>query len=137
MIKQVRVTYEIECYNDFNDYPVAIADICEFSFDKLVSDLNLYVRNFSIIVISKITEDDYYINIEPMFVIYDKRIWKIHYSLRKFWINLMDISFKTECSCYHHSLSYRGKLKKIPCSDNIQIMQKYNNIARRLKSKNY
>ena len=107
MIKQVRVTYEIECYNDFNDYPVAIADICEFSFDKLVSDLNLYVRNFSIIVISKITEDDYYINIEPMFVIYDKRIWKIHYSLRKFWINLMDISFKTECSCYHHSLIYR------------------------------
>lgn len=132
---QAKTTYGIECYSAYNDYPVAMSTVDEFNIDILLSEPNPNLKNFSFIAISKHTEIENTITIEPLLVIYDKNIWKINYRLKKYWLGLTNLGIKTNCSCPHHSLDYFGKLQKFPCHNQEELIRKYNIIAEKLKYK--
>ena len=51
--EEKQVCYNMQVYNDFVDFPIAMTNIKDFEFDKLLSHPNPKVRAFPFIVITK------------------------------------------------------------------------------------
>ena len=108
-----KTSYELHCYNNHNDYPVAMVNTDEFLFEKLLSDQNSNIRNFSLIIILKSRQQVETTTIKPIIAIYNKNIWKVDYRLQRRYHGSYHINFTTNCSCNHHSIDYSGRLKKM------------------------
>lgn len=127
-----RVNYAVEVYNQFNDFPVAMSMLNDFSFDNLLKD-NV---KFSLVVISmEIRKGDGFI-VKPLCVIYDKNVWRIHYSLINYSRDEFGcISFYTYVSCNHHSLDYFGRLRRFSCNNQEEIIKKSKIIIDKLEKR--
>ena len=74
--EEKQVCYNMQVYNDFVDFPIAMTNIKDFEFDKLLSHPNPKVRAFPFIVITKCTTKGNTTTVRPLMIIYNKKDWK-------------------------------------------------------------
>ena len=126
--------YSVDIYNKYVDNGYAHANLEEFDIKVLLSHPNPRVRDFSLILISKNIESDDYIISKPLYVIYDKNVWK-----RRFYLTKDRYYFKFSpriiYSCVHHHEIFNNKLINVPCSDKQKMIEKFYSISKKLVNK--
>lgn len=129
-----KIYYSANVYNNYIDMQVAVDDLEFFSFDKLLYNPNPRVREFSFIEISKCIENEKGVTIKPLIIIYNKNIWDIEYDHCKTWCGHKK-GITTKCWCNHHSIGLQGKVIKVPCNNQEEIITRLNIIAKILVAK--
>lgn len=130
-----RKYYHIDIYNRYVDDSYAHGDLDEFDIEELLSHPNPSVREFSFILISKNIEKDDNIIRKPIIAIYDKNIWKHHFSFTKERFNFK-FNFHAKYSCTHHSERFDNKkLINIPCENQEEMIDRLNTVSKLLIKK--
>lgn len=131
---QTHEYYGVQVYNSFNEYPIAMTNIEDFSFNSLLSHSSPNVRKFNFIVIIKYTESGSTTTVEPKVVIYDSNAWDVKL------ISVEDIYQKSRMMthCYNgkESLDFNGKLNLFSCHNQAEIIEIFDRESQKLtKSK--
>lgn len=126
--------YSVNVYNNYIDMQIAIDDLENFSFDSLLYSPNPRIREFSFIEISKCIENEKRRIIKPLIIIYNKNIWDIEYNCCKTWCGHRK-GITTECFCNHHSVGLQGKVIKVPCNNQEEMITRFNIISNILIAK--
>ena len=126
--------YNMQVYNDYVDFPIAMANIEDFEFEKLLSHPNPQIREFNFIVITKCTTERNTTKVQPIIVIYNKNDWNV----RNEYIEDLyhNISLKTACSNRRQKFDFAGVLKKLPCSNQDELINRFNFVSKILIAKN-
>lgn len=124
------VEYNMQVYNDFYDFPLAMTSIQNFEFDKLLFHPNPKVRKFNFIVITKCITKENTTTVQPIVIIYDKSSWKITSEKGK------ESSIRIHCSNEKEALDFAGNLIKIPCNSQEGIINWFHIISRMLIVRN-
>ena len=130
----ISVEYNMQVYNDYVDFPIAMANIEDFEFEKLLSHPNPQIREFNFIVITKCTTERNTTKVQPIIVIYNKNDWNV----RNEYIEDLyhNISLKTACSNRRQRFDFAGDLKKLPCSNQDELINRFNFVSKILIAKN-
>ena len=127
---ETRKYYDLQVYNSLNDYPIAIANIEDFSFDSLLSHSSSDVRGFNFIVIIKYTENSNTTSVEPRVVIYDSNAWDTKV------LPVEDIykNSRMMTLCYNRkeSLDFNGELDLFSCHNQVEIMEIFDRESKKL-----
>lgn len=124
-----KICYNIQVYNDFVDFPIAVSYIESFQFEKLLTHPNPKVRAFNFIVITKCTTIGNSTAVKPIIIIYNDKEWEV----RKF----KEESYtKTLFTNRKQTLNFNGKLIELPCNNQNEIINKFNIISKILIGKN-
>lgn len=131
--EEKQVCYNMQVYNDFVDFPIAMTNIEEFEFDKLLSHPNPEVRAFNFIVITKCTTKGNTTTVRPLMIIYNKKDWKVEsYDIEDYYGSRT----KTLCSNRKQTLDFAEKLIELPCNNQNAIINKFNITSKILIAKN-
>ena len=118
---EVREHYYLHVYNSMNDYPLAISNIEDFSFDILLGHSSSDVKKFNFIVIFKCTENGNTTTVKPSIIIYDNNAWSVNV------LPVEDIyknsRMMTHCYNGKESLDFNGELDLFPCNNQVEIME--------------
>lgn len=126
--------YNMQVYNSYVDFPISMTNIEDFNFEKLLSHPNPQVREFNFIVITKCTTEGNTTTVQPIIVIYNKNDWNVRCEYIE---NLYhNVSIKTVCSNRCQSLDFTGDLIKFPCSNQEEIINRFNISSKKLIVKN-
>lgn len=128
-----KLEYSIQVYNDYVDYPIAYSNINEFTFDGLLNHPNPRAREFTLILISKLTTKANSTIVEPIIVIYNKNKWKVEY---EFFKKEQKINVKTYCRNRKQGLIFHDELLKVECNNTKEMVERYNVASKALKVKN-
>jgi len=129
--EEKQVCYNMQIYNDYVDFPIAMTNIEDFEFDGLLFHPNPRVRAFNFIVITKCTTKGNSTTVQPIIVIYDKKDWKVKSGYVK-----GSVRMKTSCSNRKQTLDFAGNLIKIPCNNQNEIINRFNITSKILIAKN-
>ena len=126
--------YSMQVYNDYVDFPIAMPNIEDFEFEKLLSHPNPQIREFNFIVITKCTSERNTTKVQPIIVIYNKNDWNV----RNEYIEDLyhNISLKTACSKRHQRFDFAGDLRKLTCSNQHELINRFNFVSKILIAKN-
>lgn len=126
--------YNMQVYNSYVDFPISMTNIEDFNFEKLLSHPNPQVREFNFIVITKCTTEGNTTTVQPIIVIYNKNDWNVRCEYIE---NLYhNVSIKTVGSNRCQSLDFTGDLIKFPCSNQEEIINRFNISSKKLIVKN-
>ena len=126
--------YNIQVYNSYVDFPISMTNIEDFNFEKLLSHPNPQVREFNFIVITKCTTEGNITTVQPIIVIFNKNDWNVRCEYIE---NLYhNVSIKTVCSNRCQILDFTGDLIKFPCSNQEEIINRFNISSKKLIVKN-
>lgn len=127
--EEKEISYNMQVYNNFVDFPIAMTNIGNFEFDKLLFHPNPKVREFNFIVIIKCTRVNKSTGVKPIIIIYNKKDWKV----RKY----KESSYtKTIFTNRKQTLDFKGKLIELPCNNQNEIINKFNIVSKILIAKN-
>ena len=129
-----KVYYNLEIYNNYVNFPIVQADIENFELDELLFHPNLKIREFNLIIIKKVIEKENITIVTPLIAIYNKNDWKVKSNFEKRYFN--GYHMKTYCSNEKQTLTMTGKLIKIPCNTQNNIITTFNAICNVLIYKN-
>ena len=125
--------YNMQVYNDYTDFPIVMTNIENFELEQLLSHPNPRVREFNFIIITKCTTVGKTTTILPIIVIYNRNDWDVKSE------HVEDLyhhtSLKTSCSNRCQRLDFADNLKKFPCSNQNEIINRFNAISRKLLDK--
>ena len=122
--------YNIQVYNSYDGFPIAMTNVNVFEFEKLLSHPNPRVNAFNFIVITRCVEQGNTTTIKPIILIYDKNEWKVKSE------NIENTNtIKTYCSCVKEALDFNGKLIKLACNSQTEIINMFNIISKVLITK--
>ena len=126
--------YNIQVYNSYVDFPISMTNIEDFDLKKLLSHPNPQVREFNFIVITKCTTEGNTTTVQPIIVIFNKNDWNVRCEYIE---NLYhNVSIKTVCSNRCQILDFTGDLIKFPCSNQEEIINRFNISSKKLIVKN-
>ena len=126
--------YNIQVYNSYVDFPISMTNIEDFNFEKLLSHPNPQVREFNFIVITKCTTEGNTTTVQPIIVIFNKNDWNVRCEYIE---NLYhNVSIKTVCCNRCQILDFTGDLIKFPCSNQEEIINRFNISSKKLIVKN-
>lgn len=126
--EEKEICYNMQVYNNFVDFPIAMTNIENFEFDKLLTHPNPKVREFSLIVITKCISVNKSTVVKPIIIIYNKKDWNV----RKY----KESSYtKTIFTNRKQTLDFR-KLIELPCNNQNEIINKFNIVSKILIVKN-
>lgn len=126
--------YNIQVYNNYVDFPIAMANIREFELKKLLSHSTPQVRKFNFIVITKCTTEGNTTKVQPIIVKYNKNEWNVRNEyIEDLYHNL---NLKTVCSNRCQRLEFAGDLIKLPCSNQDELINRFNFVSKKLIIKN-
>ena len=126
--------YNMQVYNDYVDFPIAMANIEDFEFEKLLSHPNPQIREFNFIVITKCTTERNTTKVQPIIVIYNKNDWNVRNEyIEDLYHNMIP---KTTCSNRCQRFDFAGDLKKLPCSNQDELINRFNFVSKILIAKN-
>ena len=126
--------YNMQVYNDYVDFPIAVANIEDFEFEKLLSHPNPQVREFNFIVITKCTTEGNTTNVQPIIVIYNKNDWDVRNEYIEDIYHNMHL--RTACGNRCQRLEFAGDLIKWPCSNQDELINRFNLVSKKLIAKN-
>ena len=126
--------YNMQVYNDYVDFPIAMANIEDFEFEKLLSHPNPQVREFNFIVITKCTTEGNTTNVQPIIVIYNKNDWDVRNEYIEDIYHNMHL--RTACGNRCQRLEFAGDLIKWPCSNQDELINRFNLVSKKLIAKN-
>ena len=126
--------YNMQVYNDYVDFPIAMANIEDFEFEKLLSHPNPQIREFNFIVITKCTTERNTTKVQPIIVIYNKNDWNVRNEyIEDLYHNMIP---KTTCSNRCQRFDFAGDLIKLPCSIQDELINRFNFVSKILIAKN-
>ena len=126
--------YNMQVYNDYVDFPIAMANIEDFEFEKLLSHPNPQIREFNFIVITKCTTERNTTKVQPIIVIYNKNDWNVRNEyIEDLYHNMIP---KTTCSNRCQRFDFAGDLIKLPCSNQDELINRFNFVSKILNAKN-
>ena len=126
--------YNMQVYNDYVDFPIAMANIEDFEFEKLLSHPNPQIREFNFIVITKCTTERNTTKVQPIIVIYNKNDWNVRNEyIEDLYHNMIP---KTTCSNRCQRFDFAGDLIKLPCSNQDELINRFNFVSKILIAKN-
>ena len=126
--------YNMQVYNDYVDFPIAMANIEDFEFEKLLSHPNPQIREFNFIVITKCTTEGNTTNVQPIIVIYNKNDWDVRNEYIEDIYHNMHL--RTACGNRCQRLEFAGDLIKWPCSNQDELINRFNLVSKKLIAKN-
>ena len=126
--------YNIQVYNDYVDFPIAMANIEDFEFEKLLSHPNPQIREFNFIVITKCTTERNTTKVQPIIVIYNKNDWDVRNEYIEDIYHNMHL--RTACGNRCQRLEFAGDLIKWPCSNQDELINRFNLVSKKLIAKN-
>ena len=130
----ISVEYNMQVYNDYVDFPIAMTNIEDFEFEKLLSHPNPQVREFNFIVITKCTTEGNTTNVQPIIVIYNKNDWDVRNEYIEDIYHNMHL--RTACGNRCQRLEFAGDLIKWPCSNQDELINRFNLVSKKLIAKN-
>lgn len=130
----ISVEYNMQVYNDYVDFPIAMTNIEDFEFEKLLSHPNPQVREFNFIVITKCTTEGNTTNVQPIIVIYNKNDWDVRNEYIEDIYHNMHL--RTACGNRCQRLEFAGDLIKWPCSNQDELINRFNFVSKILIAKN-
>lgn len=130
----ISVEYNMQVYNDYVDFPIAMTNIEDFEFEKLLSHPNPQVREFNFIVITKCTTEGNTTNVQPIIVIYNKNDWDVRNEYIEDIYHNMHL--RTACGNRCQRLEFAGDLIKCPCSNQDELINRFNLVSKKLIAKN-
>ena len=130
----ISVEYNMQVYNDYVDFPIAMTNIEDFEFEKLLSHPNPQVREFNFIVITKCTTEGNTTNVQPIIVIYNKNDWDVRNEYIEDIYHNMHL--RTACGNRCQRLEFAGDLIKWPCSTQDELINRFNLVSKKLIAKN-
>ena len=126
--------YNMQVYNDYVDFPIAMDNIEDFEFEKLLSHPNPQIREFNFIVITKCTTERNTTKVQPIIVIYNKNDWNVRNEyIEDLYHNMIP---KTTCSNRCQRFDFAGDLIKLPCSNQDELINRFNFVSKILIAKN-
>ena len=126
--------YNMQVYNDYVDFPIAMANIEDFEFEKLLSHPNPQIREFNFIVITKCTTERNTTKVQTIIVIYNKNDWNVRNEyIEDLYHNMIP---KTTCSNRCQRFDFAGDLIKLPCSNQDELINRFNFVSKILIAKN-
>ena len=128
-----KIEYGIQVYNDYVDYPIAYSNTFEFNIDDLLNHPNPQAREFTLILIYKLTTSGNSTKIEPLIVIYNKNNWKVNY---EFYKSGNKRKIKTYCKNRKQGLNFYGELLKVECKSVDEMIERYNFISKVINTQN-
>ena len=126
--------YNMQVYNDYVDFPIAVANIEDFEFEKLLSHPNPRVREFNFILITKCTTERNTTKVQPIIVIYNKNDWDVRNEYIEDIYHNMHL--RTACGNRCQRLEFAGDLIKWPCSNQDELINRFNLVSKKLIAKN-
>ena len=126
--------YNMQVYNDYVDFPIAVANIEDFEFEKLLSHPNPRVREFNFILITKCTTERNTTKVQPIIVIYNKNDWDVRNEYIEDIYHNMHL--RTACGNRCQRLEFAGDLIKWPCSNQDELINRFNFVSKILIAKN-
>ena len=126
--------YNMQVYNDYVDFPIAMTNIEDFEFEKLLSHPNPQVREFNFIVITKCTTERNTTKVQPIIVIYNKNDWDVRNEYIEDIYHNMHL--RTACGNRCQRLEFAGDLIKWPCSNQDELINRFNLVSKKLIAKN-
>ena len=130
----ISVEYNMQVYNDYVDFPIAMTNIEDFEFEKLLSHPNPQVREFNFIVITKCTTERNTTKVQPIIVIYNKNDWDVRNEYIEDIYHNMHL--RTACGNRCQRLEFAGDLIKWPCSNQDELINRFNLVSKKLIAKN-
>lgn len=120
-----QVCYDVQVWNSYDDFPVAMSTIENFEIEKLLYHLIPRVRAFSFIVITKCVYHENVTSVYPMAVIYNKNDWKV-----------INIDMKTTFYNGKEDLRFlTDGLTQLPCDNQNEMINEFNIISNKLTTK--
>lgn len=120
-----QVCYDVQVWNSYDDFSVAMSTIENFEIEKLLYHLIPRVRTFSFIAITKCVNHGNVTNVYLMAVIYNKNDWKVNNINKKtiFYNGKEDLVFLTD------------GLMQLPCDNQNEMINEFNIISNKLTTK--
>ena len=128
-----KIEYGIQVYTDYVDNPIAYSNIFEFNIDDLLNHPNPKAREFTLILIYKLTTSGNSTKIEPLIVIYNKNNWYVNY---EFYKSGNKRKIKTYCKNRKQGLNFYDELLKVECKNINEIVERYNFISKVINTQN-
>lgn len=120
-----QVCYDVQVWNSYDDFPVAMSTIENFEIEKLLYHFIPNFRTFSFIAITKCVNHENATRVYPIAVIYNKNDWKVNNMDRKtvFYNGKEDLVFFTD------------GLMQLPCDNQNEMVNEFNIISNKLTTK--
>ena len=120
-----QICYNIQVWNSFYDFPIAMSSIENFEIEKLLYHFNPRVRAFNFIVITRCVNYENTTCVYPMAVLYNKNDWKVQDMdmKKRFYNGKEDLVFLAD------------GLMELPCDNQSEMINKFNVVSNRLTIK--